>query len=228
MIVRVSGLVSRGGGKDAVQERHIPEKWTLWDPEQHNSGQQLCTGQREVWHTKKKKESPNIRPRSCYTSYFLRRKLCMFSQYIYCVCVGPWAARMAATQRSRIQRLRSKPTSTPPPPRQSLTTSLTMRRSCPPSVPAKPYTHLKVTSTTNVVNKQTLKTKLLKTNSTISAPFKYLGSTWSNSSGKALLNLETGTWLLRLQCEEMRFLIMRRNSCVTFVRKCLKEKGAYK
>ena len=58
----------------------------------------------------------NVRPQSRYTPRSFGRKLCMFSQYIYCVCVGPWAARMAATQRSRIQKLRSKPTSPPPPP----------------------------------------------------------------------------------------------------------------
>lgn len=141
--VPVSGLVSGGGGTDAVQERYTAEKWTLWDPKQHNnSGQQLCTGQREVWHTLN--NGPTSDPRD--TPCFLRRKLCMFSQYVYCVCVciGPWAARMAATQRSRIQRLRSKPMSTPPPPHQSSMMNLMMRRSCPLLAPAKPCTHLKV------------------------------------------------------------------------------------
>lgn len=96
---------------------------------------------------------------------FFGRNRCVFSQYIYCVCVGPWAARMAATQRSRIQRFRSKPSPTPttpttpatpatPQPRlRSSMMSSTTRRSCLPSAPAKPCIPLKVTATTLVWNK---------------------------------------------------------------------------
>lgn len=145
MIACVSGLVSRGGGEDALQERYTPQEWNLRDSKQRRE-QQLCTGQREVWWT-----LTNRIPQS-------RWGLAMFSQYIYsvCVCVGPWAARMAATQRSRTQRLRSKqtqrptptPTPCPSPPlaRRSSTTSLTTRRPCPLSAPAKPCTPSKVTA----------------------------------------------------------------------------------
>lgn len=78
----------------------------------------------------------------------------------------------------------------------------------------------------NFNDKWTSKQPESKTNSTISAYFKYLESTcWSNASGKILFNLEPGTWLLWMQCEELWFNYMRKSSCVTFVRKCLEEEG---
>lgn len=104
-------------------------------------------------HMKHQSQTPEL----LHTLFFRKKTMYVFTVYLLCVCVGPWAARMAATQRSRIQRLRSKPTSTstptPPPARRSSTMSLTMRRPCPPSAPAKPCTHLKVTTTINVLNK---------------------------------------------------------------------------
>lgn len=45
-----AGLVSGGGGADAVQERHTTAERPLRDPEQHDGGQQLRPGQREVWY----------------------------------------------------------------------------------------------------------------------------------------------------------------------------------
>lgn len=127
-----SGLVSGGGGADAVQERRAPTERSLWDSEQHDGEQQLRPGQGEVWY------APNNRPHTHCGGHHAR------SRYVHCVCVGLWAARTAATQRSRIQRLRSKPSSIPHPPRQTLTTSLMTKSPCPLLEPAKPCTHLKV------------------------------------------------------------------------------------
>lgn len=45
-----AGLVSGGGGADAVQERHTTAERPLRDTEQHDGGQQLRPGQREVWY----------------------------------------------------------------------------------------------------------------------------------------------------------------------------------
>lgn len=85
MIVRVSGLVSGGGGKDAVQEWYTPEKWTLWDPEQHDSGQQLCTGQREVWYTLKNVQTSD--PRVVTHLVFSEENyVCFHSIFTVCVC----------------------------------------------------------------------------------------------------------------------------------------------
>lgn len=140
----VVGMVSGGGGEDAVQERFTQKKWSLWDPEQHSSEQQLCTGQREVWYT-------------VVNSTALQQET-VFSQSIYCVCVcvcvGLWAAQMAATLKSRTQRLRSKstPTQCPPPARPNLMMSSMTRKRCRPSAHVKPCTRLKVMSSRQSVD----------------------------------------------------------------------------
>lgn len=70
-----SGLVSGGGGTDAVQERHAPTERSLWDSEQHDGGQQLRPGQREVWY------ALNNHPHIHRGGHPAR------SRYIHCVCV---------------------------------------------------------------------------------------------------------------------------------------------
>lgn len=70
MIAFVSGLVSRGGGEDAIQEWYTPQEWNLWDAKQHNSEQQLCTGQREVWYTLTNRSPRVVENLLCFHSIF--------------------------------------------------------------------------------------------------------------------------------------------------------------
>lgn len=83
-IVCVSGLVSRSGRKDAVQERYTPEKWSLWDPEQHSSGQQLCTGPREVWYTLENVQA--LVPRAGTHLCSRKKSMHVFTVSLICVC----------------------------------------------------------------------------------------------------------------------------------------------
>lgn len=80
----VSGLVSRGGGEDAVEERFPPEERTLREPEQHGSEQQqLCAGQREVWYT-----LTNATPTRLtleFTTRLGRKTMYVFTVYLMCV-----------------------------------------------------------------------------------------------------------------------------------------------
>lgn len=80
------GLVSRDGGENAFQEWYESEKCNLWKSEQHNSEQQLCTGQREVWYTLTNWPHVSLRPQTCYTRLFRRTTIYVFTVYLLCVC----------------------------------------------------------------------------------------------------------------------------------------------
>lgn len=71
-----AGLVSGGGGADAVQERHTTAERPLRDTEQHDGGQQLRPGQREVWYALNNHRNGERRGHDALTVYSL------------CVCVG--------------------------------------------------------------------------------------------------------------------------------------------
>lgn len=84
---RVSGLVSGGGGEDAIKERLKPEKWILRDPEQHSREQQLRAEQREVWYTL----TNSIQDQALAPSHVVvdGNDVCFHSIFNVCVCVGP-------------------------------------------------------------------------------------------------------------------------------------------